>query len=116
MIGGHNSPRAFGGRDKPRRGDAVWGDWLKVGLGLGRGGSEAPATHDPKTNPRANPRPPFKPNPTPQSPPPPPQNPKGELQEPSKRAVARAIEAQDQLVEGAKDGEGLTDGEGASRV
>ncbi|GBF95703.1 AP-1 complex subunit sigma [Raphidocelis subcapitata] len=40
----------------------------------------------------------------------------GELQEPSKRAVARAIEAQDQLVEGAKDGEGLTDGEGASRV
>lgn len=40
----------------------------------------------------------------------------GELQEPSKRAVARAIEAQDRLVESAKEGEGLTDGEGATLV
>jgi hypothetical protein len=40
----------------------------------------------------------------------------GELQEPSKRAVLRAIEAQDALVEQSKDGEGLADGEGATRV
>lgn len=40
----------------------------------------------------------------------------GELQEPSKKAVARAIEAQDLLVESAKDGEGLADGEGTTRV
>ena len=40
----------------------------------------------------------------------------GELQEPSKRAVARAVEAQDRLVESAKEGEGLTDGEGAAMV
>lgn len=40
----------------------------------------------------------------------------GELQEPSKRVVARVIEAQDQLVERAKDGEGLLDGEGTARV
>jgi hypothetical protein len=30
--------------------------------------------------------------------------PAGELQEPSKRAISRVIEAQDQLVEQAKDG------------
>jgi hypothetical protein len=50
------------------------------------------------------------------APPPPTTLPPGELQEPSKRVVARTIEAQDQLVEHAKDGEGLGDGEGTTRV
>lgn len=36
-------------------------------------------------------------------------NPAGELQEPSKRAISRVIEAQDQMVEGDKEGQ---DGDG----
>jgi hypothetical protein len=37
----------------------------------------------------------------------------GELQEPSKKAITRVIEAQDQLVENAKQGVGLPEGTAA---